>query len=328
MTADADGRVDLTGVMPDGSLTGLLAGRRVLGLDVGGTAMKGVLLGADGHYELLAQRETGREAGPEAVVASIIDVVREIVRDAGDVAAIGLVVPGLVDDEAGVAIYSENVGWRDVPFREVIANATGLPVGFGHDVRAGGLAERAFGAGRGERELLFLPIGTGISGAMVIDGHAVVNKFAGEIGHLDVGSGLPCACGDRGCLETVSTGPSMARAYTQRSGRSAAGAREVFEQARAGDAHAIAVVELAIDGLVTALKSYVTLLAPDLVVVGGGVAGAGDALLGPVEERLHRQLVWQTRPRLVRAALGEAAASLGAALLAFDAISTTAGDAQ
>lgn len=282
--------------------------------------MKGVLLGADGRYEPLAQRATGREAGPESVVESIMRFVDEAVTYAGDVVGIGLVVPGLVDDDAGVAIYSENVGWRDVPFRALVATATGLPVGFGHDVRAGGNAERVFGAARGERDVLFLPIGTGISGAMVIDGHAVANRFAGEIGHIDVGSGLRCACGDAGCLETVSTGPSIARAYSVCSGRVVSGAKEVFDAARSGDADAVAVIDTAIGALATALKSFTTLLAPELIVVGGGVAGAGDQLLVPLEQRLHAQLVWQRPPQVVGAALGEWAASLGAALLAIDTL--------
>lgn len=295
------------------------ADRRVLGIDVGGTAMKGVLLSADGRYETVAQRETPRHLGPDAVVDAVLATVEEWVRAAQDVAAVGLVVPGLVDERSGVALYSENIGWRDVPFRELMAARTGLPVGFGHDVRAGGLAERQMGAGQGEDDLLFMPLGTGVSGAMVIDGHVIDNKYAGEIGHLDVGSGLPCACGSRGCLETVCTGPSIARAYTERSGHPAQGAKLVFERAQAGDQDAQAVVEGAIDALAAALAAYVTLLAPDVVIVGGGLAEAGDQLLQPLSAKLFDRLVWQPRPRIVRAALGEWAAGLGAALLALDA---------
>ena len=231
--------------------------------------------------------------------------------------------PGLVDDRAGIALYSENIGWRDVPFRELVVERSGLPVGFGHDVRAGGLAERTLGAARGTDDVLFLPIGTGISGAMYVAGALIENKYAGEIGHIDVGSGEPCACGAHWCLETVASGASIAKRYNRATGGSAAGAHEVVKLMAAGDHAAATVWDEAIDALARALATYTSLLAPELIVIGGGLSGAGEVLLEPLRRRLRELLVWQRNPRIVAAVLCENAACLGACLLARQAIVAT-----
>jgi glucokinase len=228
-----------------------------------------------------------------------------------------------VDDRAGIALYSENIRWRDVPFRALVSDRSGLPVGFGHDVRAGGLAERTMGAAQGCDDVLFMPIGTGVSGAMYVAGRLIENKYAGEIGHIDVGSDEPCACGARGCLEAVASGAAIATRYNRATGGSAAGAEEVVRLLAAGD-HAAAVVwDDAVHALARALATYVSLLAPELIVIGGGLSGAGEVLLEPLRRRLKELLVWQRDPRIVAAHLGENAACLGAGLLARQAIAPT-----
>jgi glucokinase len=290
----------------------------VIALDVGGTAMKGAVLGDGNAVEHFYGWPTRREEGPEQVVSAVLSAVDELIEHAPDARAIGLVVPGLVDDHSGVAVYSENIGWRDVAFRALVAERTGLPLGFGHDVRAGGRAEREFGAGHGSDEMLFMPIGTGISGAIYAGGRPIDNKFGGEIGHLDVGSGELCACGDVGCLETVATGPSIARRYNALAGTDISGAKPVVERMVSGDQIAVRVWNDAVEGLALALKSYISLLAPELVVLGGGVSAAGELLLEPLRESLRSKLKWQPEPVLALAALGENAACLGAGLLARD----------
>jgi len=313
-------------IVPRERITGPAAAARNLAtqevtvaLDVGGTAMKGAVLRGS---EAIAYHRwpTPREEGPDAVIKAVLNAVDNLLQQAPDARAIGLVVPGLVDDHTGTAIYSENIGWRDVPFVKIIADHTGLPVGFGHDVRAGGLAERALGAARGHDDVLFMPIGTGISGAMFVEGHAIANKYAGEIGHLDVGSGEHCACGAIGCLETVATGPSIARRYNRLTGSSLEGAKPVVERAYAGDAAAVRVWHEATESIARALAAYVSLLAPKLIVIGGGLSSAGDTLLSPVQTELRRLLVWQPEPQLVVAALGDNAACLGAGILARQAL--------
>lgn len=300
----------------------------VIALDVGGTAMKGAILSSDNTVESLHRWPTPREDGPDAVVNAVVAAIDELLEHTKDARAVGIVVPGLVDDHTGVALFSENIGWRDVPFRQIVEDRTGLPVGFGHDVRAGGLAERVMGAAVGIDDVLFMPIGTGISGAMYIGGRMMENKYAGEIGHLDVGSGDLCACGAIGCLETVATGPSIARRYNALTGASVSGAKPVLDRMTDGDLIAAGVWDDAVEALATALTSYVTLLSPELIVVGGGLSAAGDLLLMPLRVAVERRLVWQQPPRIVQAALGDNAACLGAAILASESRRAAASEAS
>jgi glucokinase len=237
------------------------------------------------------------------------------VRQGFLVRAAGVVVPGIVDD--GVAVFSANLGWRDVPLRELVHKRLGVPVAFEHDVRAGGLAEGQLGAARGAGDYLFMPIGTGIAGAVVIDGRPYSGHgYGGEIGHLIIEPDGPiCGCGARGCLEAIASAAAIDREYALRSGRRANGL--VSELVVAGDPDARAVWQRAVRALARALQAYVTLLAPELVVIGGGLAGAGDVLMEPLADALDALLTFQRRPRLVRAELGDQAGALGAALLAW-----------
>jgi glucokinase len=296
----------------------------VVALDVGGTSMKGAIVGPDGATCGPLRRPTPREQGPEAVTVSVgatLDLLLEDARRRGlEVAAAGVVVPGIVDEERGVAVFSANLGWRELPLRALLEASGGLPVGFGHDVRAGALAEATFGAARGERELLFLAVGAGIAGAALVDGRLLVaGGYAGELGHLRVDpAGDPCGCGGRGCVETLASATAIPRRYAARTGRPVAGAAAVAALVREGDPDAVAVWDEAVAALAQGLAAAVALLAPRLVVVGGGLAGAGDLLLRPLSERLRERLSPGSAPlpRLVPAALGDQAGCLGAALLA------------
>lgn len=287
----------------------------VIGLDAGGTAIKGLVLDTEGRTRQVRRWATPRDQGPDAVVAAVLAAADEMAA-AEEADALGLVVPGLVDEAAGIAVYSENIGWHDVPFRSLLADRTGLPVGFGHDVRAGGLAERTLGAARGVDNVLFLPIGTGIAGAMFVEGRLVGNPYAGEIGHTDAGTGEPCACGATGCLETIAAGAAIARRYARATGHPAEGSRQVLDRAAAGDPAAIAVWDEAVAALADALVTYISILAPERIVIGGGVSYAGEALFGPLRQRLRATLVWQREPEIVAAELADEAGCLGAALLA------------
>ena len=288
----------------------------VIALDVGGTAMKGAVLRGDAAPPEYYAWSTPRADGPDVVVAAALHAVDALMLHAPDAVGVGLVVPGFVDDLAGVAVYSENIGWRDVAFRDLVHERTGLPVGFGHDVRAGGLAERTLGAAGGVDDVLFLPIGTGISGIMYVGGRLVEGRDVGEIGHIDVGFDVECACGGHGCLEAVASAASVARRYSTITGIVVAGAKEVLDLAAAGDPVATRVWDDAVTGLARALATYVSLLCPERIVIGGGLSGAGEALLDPLRQRLRRLLVWQREPDIVTALLADKAACLGAGLMA------------
>ncbi|MER8012584.1 ROK family protein, partial [Streptomyces sp. NPDC094149] len=206
------------------------------------------------------------------------------------------------------------------------AAATGLPVAFDHDVRAAGTAEQRLGAGRGRRDVVFVPIGTGIAAALVLDGRAYAGEgWAGEIGHIDVGSALPCVCGGSGCLETVASAAAIGRRYAERTGRPARGAVEVAERLTAGDEDATAVWSEAVEALSTVLAATAGLVAPEVVLVGGGLSRAGEALLAPLRRRLDAKLTLQRRPQLQIAQLGDQAGLLGAALLAWEQVGVALG---
>jgi glucokinase len=281
---------------------------RVLGVDVGGTDTKATLL--DGGEPLGFRSRPTARTPPE-----IVEAIAEL---AGDAEAIGVVVPGVVDDANGVAVWSENLHWDNVPFAALVRERCGLPTVLGHDVRAGALAETRLGAARGMTDVVYLSIGTGIAAGIVVGGHLHAGGgYAGEIGHTPAGHDEPCACGGRGCLEAIASAAAIARRYTARSGRPAAGAAEVLA---AGDAAAVQVWDEALDALAGALAWVASVLAPEVVVIGGGLSRAGEALFDPLSERIPRRLTFQRVPRLVPAALGERAGCIGAALLADDSV--------
>jgi glucokinase len=295
---------------------------QVVAVDVGGTFMKGAVVDHDGTVVRVDRAPTGVERGIEAIVATMGDLILKLAAGS-EIAGVGVVVPGLVDDEAGIARYAANLGWQDLPLRDLLQERTGLPVALSHDVRTGGIAEGLVGAARGYDDFLFLPIGTGIAGAIVLNGQAYAGSrgMGGEIGHTPVVVfGEQCACGQLGCLETYASAASVARRYTAASGQPVDGAQDVLARSRAGDAVAGQVWTDMINALATAIASYTLLLDPQLVVIGGGLGEAGDALLEPLRAELPRRLAFRDPPPLVRAALGDQAGTLGAAILGWRGI--------
>jgi glucokinase len=239
--------------------------------------------------------------------------------------AAGLLVPGYVDDAAGIGVFSENLGWSNVPFRDRASALLGLPVAFGHDVRGAGEAEYRLGAAAGFGDVVVMAIGTGIAGAIFLSGRIHLGGgLAGEMGHSIVADGPDCACGGRGCLEAVASAGAIARRYNALAGAAVPGAKEVLERAAAGDPDAAAVWHSALDALALDLSHTVALLAPEAIVLGGGLANAGNRLFEPLRERLDALLTFQKRPLLVPASLGENAGVIGAALKARDLLGTAA----
>jgi glucokinase len=280
----------------------------VLGVDIGGTDMKAVLVEGEAARGF-SSRRTPRTP-PE-----MVEAVAELARD---VEAIGLAVPGVVDEANGVAVWSENLNWSDVPFAALLRERCGVPTVLGHDVRTGALAETRIGAARGMSDVVYLSIGTGIAAGIVLGGRIHSGDgYAGEIGHTPAGHDEPCACGSRGCLEAIASAAAIARRYTARTGRPVGGAADVLA---ARDPDALAVWDEAVDALAGALAWIASVLAPETVVIGGGLSRAGAALFDPLEARIPRLLTFQRVPRLVPAALGDRAGCMGAGLLALDSI--------
>ncbi|MFH9609779.1 ROK family protein [Streptomyces sp. NPDC017448] len=293
--------------------------------------MKAALVGTDGTLLHEARRATGRERGADAVVETILAFAAEL-RAHGEehlgesAVAAGVAVPGIVDSEKGVAVYAANLGWRDVPLRALLSERLGsLPVALGHDVRTGGLAEGRIGAGRGTDRFLFVPLGTGIAGAIGIGGaiEAGAHGDAGEIGHIVVRpDGPDCSCGQRGCLETLASAAAVTRAWAAASGDPEADAADCAKAVESGDPAAIAVWRDAVDALAAGLVTALTLLDPGTLIIGGGLAEAGETLFTPLRAAVEERVTFQKLPRIVPAALGDTAGCLGAGLLAWDLLST------
>ncbi|MFC8261979.1 ROK family protein [Streptomyces sp. NPDC057291] len=305
--------------------------KHVIALDVGGTGMKAALVGADGTLLHEARRATGRERGPDAVVESILAFAAEL-RAHGEeqfgesAAAAGVAVPGIVDAENGIAVYASNLGWRDVPMRDKLGERLGgVPVALGHDVRTGGLAEGRIGAGKGADRFLFVPLGTGIAGAIGIAGsiEAGAHGYAGEIGHIVVRpDGPDCGCGQRGCLETLASASAVSRAWAAASGDPEADAADCAKAVESGDPAAVRVWQNAVDALAAGLVTALTLLDPRTLIIGGGLAEAGETLFVPLRAAVQERVTFQKLPHIVPAALGDTAGCLGAGLLAWDLLST------
>ncbi|MER6500237.1 ROK family protein [Streptomyces sp. NPDC001455] len=305
--------------------------KHVIALDVGGTGMKAALVGTDGTLLHEARRATGRERGPDAVVESILTFAADLrahgEKHLGESAlAAGVAVPGIVDAENGIAVYASNLGWRDVPMRRLLGERLGgVPVALGHDVRTGGLAEGRIGAGKGTDRFLFLPLGTGIAGAIGIAGtiEEGAHGYAGEIGHIVVRpDGPECGCGQRGCLETLASASAVTRAWAAASGDPAADAADCAKAVESGDPAAVEVWRDAVDALAAGLVTAVTLLDPRMLIIGGGLAEAGETLFTPLRAAVEERVTFQKLPHIVPAALGDTAGCLGAGLLAWDLLST------
>jgi glucokinase len=291
--------------------------------------MKCALVAADGAVLHRETRPTPREAGGRAVLDALLETVVELGQKATaethQVRAIGVVVPGIIDAETGT-VSAENLAWVGTPVLAELKAAVGQdrPIVLAHDVRAGGYAELRQGALKGTTNSLFLPLGTGIAAAMVVDGSLLSGDgYAGELGHTRFVHGdaaEQCACGQWGCLETVASAAALARRYGVRTGRTVDGAREVLELLAAGDADAAQVWDDALKVLVDALVLYTTLVAPTRIAIGGGLVGAGETLLQPLRDGIHARLTFQREPEIVAAVLGEEAGCLGAALMAWDRV--------
>jgi glucokinase len=305
--------------------------RRYLGLDLGGTNIKVAVIEEPWQPDGERARDRGvtrilacescpteAHAGPRGVVERLAEVGREALDRHGPVAAAGVGLPGLFDEDSGRTVLIPNLpgDWNGVPVRGPVAAALGHPVTLINDARAFSLAEALLGAARGLLTVVCVVLGTGVGGGVVVNGRLLRGTgTAGEIGHQTVlVDGPPCGCGNNGCVEAL----IRADVFARRGGR--ATAMEVYAAARAGDPVARAAVDEVVGWLGVAMANAYVLFAPDAFVVGGGIAGAGDLLLGPLEESVRRRvfLVPPERVRVLPAALGPYAGAYGAALASLE----------
>ncbi|MDX6413234.1 MAG: glucokinase [Gaiellaceae bacterium] len=294
-------------------------GKRVIGIDLGGTKILAGVVADDGRVE--RRRETPTPNGSQDdLLAGLDAAVEELLND--DIAAIGFGIPSPIDQKRGRALQAVNIPLDDsVDLRSRMAERFGRPVGIENDANAAAYAEFHFGAARDADAMVMLTLGTGCGGGAVIDG----KLFRGwaEFGHIViVHDGLPCqgTCTGHGHLEPYVTGIAATKLAQAEFGP-AVDAHRLVRLANEGESRAIEILDGIGRHLGSGIGSLVNIFNPELVVIGGGFAAAGDFVLDPAREVLHREALAGARETpIVRAELGTAAGLIGAALVAFDAV--------
>jgi len=289
-----------------------------LGIDLGGTNIKWAVVERDaGTWRTLGQDHvaTPTAAGPDAVVARLASVGAEAIERWAGVSSVGIGVPGLYDATTGVARFLPNFpgAWAGRPVAGPVGDALGLPTALINDARAFGLAELRLGAARGASSMIGLTLGTGVGGVIAVDGrvHQGHDGTAGEIGHQTIDAeGLPCTCGNRGCLEAYARADRIAAAC------GTATTEEAIARARAGDQRALDGFAEVGRALGIGIANVIVVISPDRVVLGGGNAVAADLLLPAIHEELRRRVHTTSlaEVQIVVAELGTWAGAIGAAI--------------
>lgn len=306
--------------------------RVVLALDIGGTLVKGGIMRSDRTLFSLVQVPTfpkGDSASLMTRVKSLLSDLRSRARAERvvDAVAIGIACPGLVDEGAGVVRSAYNLGWNDIEIVKELEVEYKLPVTLRQDARAAALIERRVGVAQDVTDFLFVALGTGIGSALVLDGEprAGAHDRAGEIGHIVVDAlGEVCGCGERGCLETVASARAIARRYNTRCRQASVDldAEDVLARVLDGDALALAVWSEAVDALARVLNAVQKIVDVDLVVLGGGLAMAGAALLSPLARAMNAPNPVVQPARLATSSVGQLAGLLGAGTAALEHIAS------
>jgi len=316
-----------------------MTGKFLVGLDMGGTNVRCAAVSASGKVLLLLRGPARAHSAASAVAENIVTQVRALQDEArrrgmGSPRAIGVAVPGPLNVHTGTVMAAPHVAaWRAFPLRRHLEAALGRRVVVDNDANAWALGEFWQGAARGHRNVVLLTLGTGVGGGLIVDGKLVHGRsgMAAELGHAVVEpDGIPCDCGARGCLESYASASGIERMLVRRLGSRRkfparylddAGnfsARGLTRAARSGDRIALSTFESSGRYLGIALASFINIFNPDLIVIGGGVAGAlpfmRRAMIAEVRDRAFAAIARETR--IVRAALGPIGGVVGAAYAA------------
>lgn len=313
-----------------------MAGKLAIGIDIGGSKIAAGVVDEDGRVLARVLAET-----PSTDPAAVLDVIAEIAeqfRRDHHIRALGIGAAGFVDVTGSTVLFAPHLAWRNEPLRDAVSRRTGLPVFVDNDANASSWAEWRFGAAQNEPDVVLVTLGTGIGGAIIIDGQPYRGRYgvAGEFGHMQVvPDGLPCECGNQGCWEQYASGRVLARR-----GREAADAgtdlgrrlleaadgdaqqirgQHVTAAARGGDDEAVGWLTEVGSWLGVGVANLAAALDPGVVVIGGGVIDAGELLLGPARETFSRTLTgrgYRAEARIVAAHLGPEAGLVGAADMA------------
>ncbi|GAB2680282.1 ROK family glucokinase [Thalassiella azotivora] len=311
-------------------------GGSAIGVDVGGTKIAAGVVAPDGTIVARTRRQTPAQ-DPEAIESAVAEAVAEL-RAEHEVHAVGVAAAGYIDATCSTVLFAPNLAWRDEPLREELEARTGLPVHVENDANAAAWGEFRFGTARDVDDMVLLTVGTGLGGGVVVDGNLLrgAHGVAAELGHVRVvPDGLRCGCGSKGCWEQYASGSALVREARALARSGALPGARLLELA-GGDPDAITgpqVTQAAQEGdpagqelladlgrwLGEGAASVVAVLDPALVVVGGGVAHAGDLLLEPMRSAFRRHLTargYRPEARIAPASLGNDAGMVGAADLA------------
>ena len=331
-----DGEVKLTGEMV---LISTEIRKYYVGIDLGGTFIKGGIVDDLGNIICTDKIPTESEGGEKKVAANIAKLVDIVIKKAGlikdDVVGIGMGVPGMIDSERGVVLLSNNLRWYDFHIADEVSNLTGLKVKIANDANVAILAEVKFGAAKNRRNVVMLTLGTGVGGGLVCNGELYEGNLSvgAELGHMVIDkSGEPCTCGGRGCLEAHTSATALIRntkrmmkkhpeslmwkTYTLEN----ADGKTAFDY-KDTDEFAKEVVDKYIDDLATGITSLVNIFRPEVVLLGGGVCAQGDNLIIPLQKIVNKSMfAGDAGPesKILIATLGNTAGTLGAACLVMD----------
>lgn len=277
-----------------------------IGIDIGGTKIAGALVDANGNI-LQESKVPSPADSADGLVAAVVDLVQDLSLNRS-ILGVGVAAAGFIDAAAANVIYAPNLNWRNEPLKNRLQSKIDFPVVIENDANAAGWAEYRYGAGRGYKHMTMLTIGTGVGGAIIVDGRVLRGGFgvAGELGHMRVvPDGLPCGCGQNGCLESYGSGTALlksARALANSADPAGARLREleatagelsgaqVYQAIVEGDPGALRLLEQLGTHLGRAIASLSAILDPEVVVIGGGVSAAGELLLGPIRDAYQRNL--------------------------------------
>ena len=306
-----------------------------IGIDLGGTSVKYALIDNEGVFHFQGKLPSKADISAEAVIGQLVTACKETMASAQQlgvtIEGIGIGTPGIVDETNRIVLGgAENIkGWENLNLADRIEAETHLPVQMGNDANLMGLGETMYGAGQGARNVVFLTVGTGIGGAVVIDGK-LFNGFANrgtELGHVPlIANGEPCACGSIGCLEHYASTSALVRRFNKRAaeaGRSFSGeeinGELIVRLYKEGDKLATECLDEHCDFLGHGIAGFINIFSPQRIVIGGGLSEAGDFYIQKVSERAHRYVMADcaVNTRIMAASLGNKAGSIGAASLVF-----------
>lgn len=289
--------------------------RYIVGVDLGGTNIVAGAMPEDGSREIaMRSQPTHAELGADVVATRIVQIIGDVITvtmaetgaSRGDFAGVGIGAPGPLDREKGLVIIAPNLGWRNFPLRDLIADGVGLPATLDNDANCATLGEWWCGAAKGGRNVVGLTIGTGIGGGIILDGRLYhgASDVAGELGHTTIDStGRRCKCGNYGCLEAYASGPNIAERAREALASDETSllrdlvdgqlelitAQTVYDAATRGDEIAREVVRDTAKFLGIGVANLLNIFNPDVVVIAGGVTQAGEALFEPMRAEVRRR---------------------------------------